>query len=283
MIYSLILHLLRFLPRNLLSRGFGWLASRRWPGWFANTFKVQFARKVGIDISEAEFPIDHYQNLIELFTRRLKENARPITTEPGVLANPVDGRVGAFGRIKGDRLVQAKGLDYSIEALLGSKESAELFRDGAFATLYLSPKDYHRIHAPDTGFITKTLYEPGTLWPVNPPAVRQIPQLFAINERITTLIETTNGPIAVAMVGATNVGSIRLAYRDFVTNRGTPRHQKEEVSLQIQRGDHLGTFELGSTVILLVGSNRFDWENLREGEWFPLGITIGRHQKPKAQ
>lgn len=273
----LLLRFLRFVPKNLVSRGFGWLASRTRPRWLARPYMMWFARQFRIDLSEAELPVAEYDCLLALFTRRLKAGARPISDSPDTLVNPVDGRVGAYGRIKGERLFQAKGMEYTLEALLGSSERADEFRDGAYATLYLSPKDYHRIHTPEAGGLVRTLYEPGTLWPVNPPAVRNVPRLFAVNERATSILKTPRGPIAVVMVGATNVGRIRLAYQDFTTNRPgqSAFDRPHDPPLPMGRGDHLATFELGSTVVLLVGSPGFTWENLQEGEWMPMGSPLG--------
>ncbi|MCA9321975.1 MAG: phosphatidylserine decarboxylase [Planctomycetes bacterium] len=272
------IRLLRFLPRNLISRLFGRLAAVERPRFFASWCKESFARRFDIDFGEAEHPIEFYPSLLKMFTRRLREGARPIDLDPTAIVSPVDARVGAFGRIESGRLLQAKGMDYGLAALLGSDEAAQPFSDGHFVTLYLSPRDYHRIHTPDTGRIRSTLYEPGTLWPVNPPAVRTIPALFAVNERVTTVIATDDGELAVCMVGATNVGSIRLAYEDFVSNRRGARFVAEHVPpLECFRGSELGTFELGSTVVLLIANARFRFEGLEEGAWIPMGQAIGHH------
>ena len=191
----------------------------------------------------------------------------------------MDGRLGAHGDVHAGRLIQAKGVDYSAEALLGSADWARRFQNGSFATLYLSPRDYHRIHTPTSGTVLETRHEPGTLWPVNPPAVRRIPQLFAVNERVSCLLATEQGAIAVVLVGATNVGSIRLAYSDFVSNRGRARRQPPPpVEPHLARGAHLATFELGSTVILLT-EQRVHWRDpsgasWEEGRWFAYGSPL---------
>ena len=275
------LRLLRFLPRNLLSRGFGWIARRERPRWLVRPLIRWFARHFAIKVEEASRPLDQYPSLLAFFTRELKEGARTWGTEPDALDSPVDAKIGAFGSIEDGRLFQAKGMDYRLETLLGSAQAAEPFVGGSFATLYLSPRDYHRIHSPITGSVTRSLYEPGTLWPVNPPAVARIPALFAVNERVTTWIDSPYGAVAVVMVGATNVGSIRLAYDDFVTNRGAPAQTRAVApKLRIARGQHVGTFELGSTVILLVANSHFDWVGLEADRWIPMGTTIGRFRTP---
>ena len=275
---SLTLHVLRFLPRNLLSRAFGWLARLERPAFVVRHGIRFFARRFEVDVNEAEQPLSSYPSLLAFFTRKLAPGRRPIVDDRNQLVSPVDACVGAFGRIENGQLVQAKGLHYAAEALLGSREAAAPFQGGWFATLYLSPRDYHRIHAPDGGRIIRSLYEPGTLWPVNPPAVRTIPSLFAVNERVTTLLETPQGPVAVVMVGATNVGSIRLAYADLVTNqRGRREVREHRPAIDVARGAELGTFQMGSTVILLVSARRFEWSGLEAGKWLPMGSGVGRY------
>lgn len=231
-------------------------------------------------MSEAEKPFEAYPSLQALFTRRLKQGARVVDRTPDVLVSPVDACAGAFGRVEDGRLIQAKGLDYTVSALLGDAELSKRFAGGCFATLYLSPKDYHRIHSPCSGHIIRTLHEPGTLWPVNEAAVRNVPQLFAVNERVTTIIETPDGLVACCMVGATNVGSIRLAYRDLVTNSGgVAVNVVENPRVSIDRGEHLATFELGSTVVLLIEDSSFSFNGLESGRWEPMGRTICRRSQ----
>lgn len=273
------LRVLRWLPKNLVSRGFGWLAARERPRFLVRPFMRWFVRRFELDLAEAQHPIERYPSLLALFTRQLKEGLRPIDARPGILVSPVDARVGSFGRIENGQLFQAKGMGYLLEALLGTRDFVEAFRGGAYMTLYLSPRDYHRMHVPDDGAITSTHYEPGTLWPVNAPAVRALPQLFALNERITTMIATARAPIGFVMVGATNVGRIRLSYADLTSNAGGPRRSiHHEPPIPVRRGDHLATFELGSTVVLLVGSTRFAWTDVEEGDWVAYGKAIGRYE-----
>ena len=271
------LRLLRYLPRNLISRCFGWFAEIRRPRWFARYCIRTFARKFDVDMTAAVRPLDDYDCLVDFFTRRLKPEARPIADGTDAVVSPVDAKVGAFGRIDDGTLLQAKGMPYRLEALLGASQTARAFDGGTYLTLYLSPRDYHRMHIPCEGRIVETLYEPGTLWPVNPPAVRTVPNLFAVNERVSTILDTARGPVACVMVGATNVGRIRVAYTDLVTNRkGRRHHERHDPALDVRRGDDLGTFELGSTLVLVVADPTFQLEGVVKGDWMPMGQAIGR-------
>ncbi|MEM1010152.1 MAG: archaetidylserine decarboxylase [Myxococcota bacterium] len=245
---------LSLLPTKLLSRCFGHLA--RWPAprfllrpvlrWYVSHFRV--------DVEEAEKPLSEYRTLTEFFTRRLRSGARVIDADPQVLVSPVDGRLGQYGQIEGDTLVQAKGHTYTLTELLGAQEYRQVFEGGSFATLYLSPRDYHRIHNPMDGAVESYSYFTGRLLPVNPPAVHNIPKLFARNERLVTYVRHESGAwVAVVKVGATNVGRIRLCYDDVVTNRWQdPNYRKDyQPAIPLKKGDELGIFEMGSTVILL--------------------------------
>lgn len=261
------LRILRFLPRNLLSRVFGRIARIESPAFLPRWLIQNWITKFRVDVEEAELPPAEYRSLLAFFTRALKDGARPIDSEPGAIVSPVDGTIGETGRIANDTLYQAKGMAYRGAALLGGEDRAAAFEGGSYLTVYLSPRDYHRIHSPCDGTITRVLYEPGTLWPVNPPSVKRIPSLFAVNERVTLWIESTIGPIGLVLVGATNVGSMRLAFMDFTTNRGEPRRAIEIApGRAVARGEHLATFELGSTIVLMLPRTAaFDpmWSNAK--------------------
>ncbi|MFH0946182.1 MAG: archaetidylserine decarboxylase [Planctomycetota bacterium] len=275
----LSLRILRYCPRNLISRLFGGVARCTWPRFLARGMIRSWAGRFEVDLEEADRPLEEYPSLLAFFTRELKPGARPVAGGEELLVSPVDGRLGAFGEIEGGRLIQAKGMEYSLAALLGADAAAAPFLGGKFLTLYLSPRDYHRIHSPAAGRIRESLYEPGTLWPVNPPAVATIPSLFAVNERVTARIDTERGEVAVVMVGATNVGSIRLTYADFVTNRGAGRRVLQHVPpVLVERGDPIGIFQLGSTVVLLVGHSGFQWSgDLEPGQFHRMGGGLGRY------
>ncbi|MFT7618703.1 MAG: phosphatidylserine decarboxylase [Planctomycetota bacterium] len=276
---TLALRALRFLPRNLISRAFGWIARRERPRFFVRPFMNWFSNRFGIDLTEAEKTMAEYPSLLALFTRRLKPGVRPIDEAPEILISPVDAAVGAFGKIDAGKLVQAKGLEYTVAALLGDDEEAAKYVHGSFLTLYLSPKDYHRIHTPREGQVTRTIYEPGTLWPVNRAAVLNVPSLFAVNERVTTFLDAPDGEIAVSMVGATNVGSIALAYDPLVSNCGGPRRDIDhrDQQIQVERGGDLGVFQLGSTVVLLIANPDFELNRFEPGQSVRLGTPIGKY------
>jgi len=238
-----------------LSRAAGRLAEVRWPAFVLRPFLRFYARAFGVDLTEAAEPLESFATFNAFFTRRLRAGARPTAGTEGVVVSPSDSRLRAIGPVPPDgRLEQIKGLDYAIDALLGSAEDAAPFRGGAHATLYLSPAMYHRVHSPVDGRVRSWTYVPGRLFPVNAAGVRSVPGLFTRNERVALFLDTeAHGPVAVVLVGAANVGRISLAFADLVTNRGRPA---ERVVLaepaRLRRGDEIGAFNLGSTVILLV-------------------------------
>ena len=255
------LALLRRLPQGSLSRGFGRLADVRLPRPLRRAVLGGFARAVGIDVDEAELPIDAYESLNGFFVRRLRPGIRSWPDAPDVAGSPVDGVVGQLGAIRSGTLLQAKGRLYTAAALLGSAAEAARFDGGTFLTLYLSPRHYHRIHAPCGGKIDTARYVPGALLPVNAPAVMHVDALFPRNERLLCAIAGTMGTVAVVAVGAYNVGRISAAFDTewtgrsggWVTNRSTGKLEEHryEPPVRIERGAELMAFHLGSTVVLL--------------------------------
>jgi len=197
------------LPHHLLSRGMQWLTRRRWP-LFKDLLIRTFIRLYAVDMNQAlHTNPKQYLSFNEFFTRELAPGVRPIDETPDAIVCPVDGTVSQCGNIVADRIFQAKGFDYSLESLLGGAEDiAEHFRDGRFATIYLSPRDYHRIHMPVTGTLRETIYIPGRLFSVNRRTTQNLPGLFAQNERLVTLFDTELGPMAVILVGALFVSGI---------------------------------------------------------------------------
>ncbi len=183
---------LRVVPKNALSRVVGGLTRARAPRAVRVAAMRAFAARYGIDLSECG-ELEAFRTFGEFFARPLRPGLRPIAPGEDVLVSPVDGVVSQAGRADGGRIVQAKGLDYSLDALLADPAAAARFRGGAFATLYLSPRDYHRIHFPIGGRITGYRYVPGRLWPVNAASVQGVPGLFTVNERLATLLETLLG------------------------------------------------------------------------------------------
>lgn len=275
------LALLRFLPKRTMSRAFGQLTRAPLPVSAHRAAIRAFASRYGVDLSEAEKPLGDYKTFGEFFARRLKPGSRPIAPGDEVPVSPVDGAVSQAGVGEAGELVQAKGRSYTLAALLADAEEAKRFVGGAYLTLYLSPRDYHRIHAPLGGRILGWAYVPGQLWPVNRPSVAGVPDLFTVNERLVTYLETPLGHVALVAVGATMVGRIRAAYDDVITQAGQPgRRVKYERPLEIGKGDEVGVFEMGSTVILLFEPGRVALDgrlvpevHVRVGE--PIGRAAG--------
>jgi phosphatidylserine decarboxylase len=250
---------LKLLPRNTLSRALGAACRIPAPRPVMRAVIRGFARRYGVDAGEAERAIEEYPTFTEFFTRRLKPGARPIAPGERVPVSPVDGTVGEVGDIVEGRLLQAKGKHYTLAGLFGgprAEQDAQRFSGGGFVTIYLAPCDYHRIHAPLGGSITGYINVPGTLWPVTPIGVRNVEQLFCVNERLTTFLDTPRGPCAVVAVGAMNVGRIRAVYDDVVTNaRRTRAVQRKEYEkpIPVAKGSELAIFEMGSTVVVVFG------------------------------
>lgn len=272
----LLIALLSVLPTHALSRAAGWLAMRTIPvGWRAAVFRG-YSRIFGARPEEAALPLEQYATLNAFFTRALKPGLRPLA--PDCIVSPVDAAVGAYGVVHADTLVQAKGRTYSLAALLGNAELARAFDGGTFTTLYLSPKDYHRIHVPMQGHIVQATYLPGALWPVNAAAVAHVDSLFAVNERIVVVLEgARGGRMAIVPVGATMVGMTRLVFDDLHTNarRREVQHRTYSPTLAVEAGGALGHFEFGSTVVLVCSPDAGTIEPLTLGASVQMGQRIG--------
>ena len=250
--------LMKLLPKNLESRLFGNLINLKIP-FLSKLARNLFAHAYALDMSEASRPLDSYANIGELFVRELLPGKRPVAESEVV--SPVDGRESQTGSLEGPdaEMIQAKGKTYSLSSLLRDAELASRFSGGRFATIYLAPFNYHRIHSPVKGRLLSASYCPGTLWPVNPWSVERVEGLFCINERLTTRIAVDGGgELLLVKVGATNVGRIVVNYApNWITNVGklprtSPRldfSPKEEV--RFEKGEEIGRFEMGSTVILV--------------------------------
>ncbi|MAY11244.1 MAG: phosphatidylserine decarboxylase [Alcanivorax sp.] len=269
------------LPQHLLSRLVGWVARSEIP-WIKTTFINTFIRRFGVDLSEAEIEDpDRFENFNAFFTRALKDGARPIAEDRDALASPADGTVSQRGRLRGGDLFQAKGRHYSAFELLGGDGAlAGEFSNGEFATVYLSPKDYHRVHMPCTGTLRETLYVPGRLFSVNQATTERVPRLFARNERLVCVFDTERGPMAVVMVGAMIVAGIDTVFAGQVTPRATDvtrRDYRDPAPVVLEKGAELGRFLLGSTVILLFpeGAATFDDAAL-PGDTVHMGQPFGR-------
>jgi phosphatidylserine decarboxylase len=207
--------------------------------------------------------VGQFDNLLDFFVRELHDEARPIDPNPNLVVSPVDGVITQIGKIDEGTLIQAKGISYHVNDLLANIDDAKFFLNGQFATIYLSPRDYHRIHSPIAGQISSLSYIPGNLYPVNESGVRLFPGLFVQNERVISYIEGNAGTVALVKVGATNVGSIKVAFDDQISTNTGGRHQQNKKvyveSIQMKKGEELGRFEFGSTVILLFEENAISW------------------------
>jgi phosphatidylserine decarboxylase len=256
-------------PKLWLTRLAGWAAARR--GGAASTAAIRwFVARYGVDMREAAEPDPAaYASFNDFFTRALREGARPLASADWVC--PVDGAISQLGRIEGDSILQAKAHRYSVQALLGGdNELAARFADGHFATLYLSPKDYHRIHMPCAARLTQMVHVPGALFSVNPSTAEAVPGLFARNERVVCSFETAFGPFVLVLVGATIVGSMATVWHGVVNppRPGRVRQWRyDDGAVQLKQGHEMGRFQLGSTVVMLwpAGPLRFN------PAWAPMG------------
>lgn len=277
---ALLIGTLGLIPKNLLSRAVGAAAHARLPSPVTRASVKIFASRYGIDMDEAEHPISEYRTIGELFTRRLKPGARPIDRRPGFAVSPADGHVSNSGRIRDGELIQAKGRTYSVADLLRDRNEGERFANGSWVTVYLSPRDYHRVHHPVEGRIVASRYVPGHLWPVNDAAVNRVEDLFCVNERIITYVDSPIGEVASVMVGATSVGHMTMAYDDeIVANRGMPAvHKLYDDGLPVARGDEQGVFRLGSTVVVLFADPEVVPEALEPDQPIRMGEAIARRR-----
>lgn len=235
--------------------------------WFVARYNVNMAEAANSDIAS-------YQSFNEFFTRPLRDGARPLAKADFI--SPVDGAISQFGAIERDQIFQAKGHHYSTTALVGGDaELAAKFQDGSFATLYLSPKDYHRIHMPCDGKLTRMIYVPGELFSVNPTTARGVPGLFARNERVVCVFDSKNGPFVLTLVGATIVGSMATVWHGIVNpprTREVREWQYKDKPVMLKKGDEMGRFLLGSTVVMLFPKNALTFNP----NWSPAGaIRMG--------
>lgn len=278
------------LPQRLLTRLVYRLARVR-ARWLKDVLIRQFARRFRVTLDEALEPdAGAYADFNAFFTRALKPGARPVAPGDRTVCCPVDGTVSQIGLAEADTLLQAKGRTFSLTALLGGDpERARPFQGGAFATLYLSPRDYHRIHLPLAGQLREMVHIPGKLFSVSPLTTRMVPELFARNERVATLFDTPAGPMALVLVGAINVSSIETVWAGTITpplgttirRWGYPPNGAGAVRLD--KGAELGRFNMGSTVILLFGQGAVRWETeIRPGAVVRMGQRLGKVAKSAA-
>ncbi|MCD6039877.1 MAG: psd [Gammaproteobacteria bacterium] len=264
MIQNKLKMILQYLaPQHALSWLGGVLCECRWR-WWKNWQINLLIKYYGADLKAASLEhIDDYPTFNSFFTRALKPELRPVIQGDRQIACPVDGSISQIGRIQNNLLFQAKGFYFNLTTLLGGSETAEKeFASGHFATLYLAPKDYHRVHMPFSGQLRETIYVPGKLFSVNPLTTDYIPQLFARNERLVCLFDTSAGPMAVILVGAMLVSSIQVIWSQEKIYAKTIRKTVYSDLIEIERGAELGRFKMGSTVILLFAKDKMEWSNL---------------------
>jgi len=268
------------MPGHLVSRLIHAFTRQRHVG-IKNRFTDWFVKHFKVNMEEALESDPHaYENFNAFFTRALKPGVRPIVEGENELACPVDGAVSQARPIEDGRIFQAKGHDYSLEQLLGgSAERAEPFHGGSFATIYLSPRDYHRIHMPITGTLREMVHVPGRLFSVNPSTTRVIPGLFARNERVVSIFDTAVGPMAMVKVGAVNVGSVETVWAGEVTPPAgrvvRSWHYEGDEAITLQKGEEMGRFNMGSTVIVVFTPEAVNWsDEIQAGAPVQLGQLL---------
>lgn len=272
------------IPKQALTALAGKLASKE-AGSLTTSVIRWFVGRYGVDMNEAANPdIASYKSFNEFFTRPLKTDARPLADAEFIC--PVDGAISQFGAIERDQIFQAKGHTYSTTALVGGdSELAAQFQDGSFATLYLSPRDYHRIHMPCAGRLTRMIYVPGELFSVNPTTARGVPGLFARNERVVCVFESAFGPFVLTLVGATIVGSMATVWHGTI-NPPRPGVIREwrydqlnaDATVNLQKGQEMGRFLLGSTVVMLFPKNALNFTP----DWAPTrAIRMGEQMSQR--
>ena len=257
---TLFTTLQQFVPQQQLSKVAGRLAASRHP-LVKRAFIRSFAKAYNVRLDDYERQsLNAYESFNDFFTRELKDDARAIDSTIHGVVSPADGVISQLGQIHDHKLLQAKGRHYDIGQLLANSEDGSYFADGSFATVYLAPSNYHRVHMPFSGTLTKTRYVPGTLFSVNTTTAANIPDLFARNERLVCMFDTEYGKAAVVMVGAMIVAGIETVATGKITR--TPDIQEMDHDISLVKGDELGRFYLGSTaIVILPKAAKTDWQN----------------------
>jgi phosphatidylserine decarboxylase len=278
---KLFIKLQHWVPQHALSRLVGNIANSRNP-FIKNTFIKWFVKRYNVDMSIAkEENPTAYASFNDFFTRELKPGVRPMCGEPNVIVCPADGAISQLGKIINGRIFQAKGQDFSATELLGGDAAlAEEFTDGDFATIYLSPKDYHRVHMPYSGKLRSMVSIPGELFSVNAVTAENVPRLFSRNERVAAIFDTDIGPMAVVLVGAMIVAGIETVWDGQIAPMGSG---EPEISLYpyqniiLERGAEMGRFKLGSTAIILFAKDKVVWETqFTSGTTTRLGVKLAQ-------
>lgn len=258
------------IPQHNISLGAGRLADVKAP-WLKNFFIKKFAKAYNVDMSNAVEPeLTHYACFNDFFTRAIKPESRLIDQNIKSFCSPVDGAMSQFGKIENGRIIQAKNHHYSaLDILGGDSKRAKHFENGQFCTIYLAPKDYHRIHMPCAGKLTAMVHVPGKLFSVNPLTANNVPNLFARNERVVSYFDTEFGQLALVAVGATIVGSVETVWAGTVTpptSQTVRTWEYKDQSHSFEKGQEMGRFKLGSTVILLMENSNWQWHDSIQNE-----------------
>ena len=265
----------QFVPQQKISKAAGRLAASRHP-WVKRAFIRSFAKAYDVSLDEYERQsLNAYESFNDFFTRELQEDARVIDASVNGIVSPADGMISQLGQIHDHKLLQAKGRDYDIGQLLADNADGDYFADGSFATVYLAPSNYHRVHMPFDGTLIKTRYVPGTLFSVNNTTAANVPDLFARNERLVCLFDTAYGKAAVVMVGAMIVAGIETVATGKITR--TDDIQEADHDMSFKKGEELGRFYLGSTaIVVLPKAAKTDWQNaMKHGSTVQMGQLLG--------
>ena len=272
--------LLHLLPRGRITRALGHLTEARVPLPLLRPALALYSRAYRVALDEAVVPVGGFRSFNEFFTRQLRAGIHAIDTDPTTVVSPADGRLDDAGPIAADQRFTVKGQTYDAAALLDDADAARAYEGGHYFIVYLSPRDYHRVHSPVAGRVREVRHVPGDLFPVNEMGVRTVPGLFARNERVVVHVETALGPAAVVFVGAFVVGKITLTIdappRPALGGRAAVRAFAGDARPTLDKGEELGAFQLGSTVVVLLGpAARGRWASVRDSEATPVRVGDG--------
>lgn len=265
-------------PKHLITKAAGFLADRQL-GWFTTLVIRRFIKHYGVDMELAEKsnPSD-YETFNSFFTRALKPEIRPVDPSAETAVFPVDGTISQAGKILSGRIIQAKGFDFSVNTLTGGRRSdSDTLKDGSFITIYLSPKDYHRVHIPYAGRLKKMIFIPGKLYSVNPLTVSSINEIFSRNERLVCVFETDFGDMYVVLVGATIVGTMETVWAGTVRGADIMEWDYSAQNISFNKGDEIGRFKLGSTVICCFPKDTVEFGNeIKPYATTRMGAVMGK-------
>ena len=281
-INSITIAIFRLIPKNVISRMVGCFALLRLPGPILNLTINWYSNKYGVNTDEILYPEKGFKTFDDFFTRKLKNKVHSIEKSEDLVVSPVDGRIDQFGEVSHYTAIQAKGSEYQLNDFIPSS-TFKNFVDASFITIYLSPADYHRIHSPVSGKIAGFYHIPGTLFTVRKFMTEKIDGLYCKNERVISYIKSNCGLVAVCKIGAMNVGKISLSYNKLITNKVFRRREEffysEGEHPSINKGDELGIFHLGSTVILFFQKDRIKFDKIAVGQHVRVGEKIATVQQ----